>query len=144
MGKEFTVFKFRTMYATHPAGSPITVKGDARITPVGGFLRRVKLDELPQLWNVLKGDMSLVGPRPKLPHHEGLRLVVRPGLTGAATFAFRDEEELLAVFPAEELERAYEEYIKPTKARLDCEYMRRATFSSDLAILWKTIKSCFC
>lgn len=131
------------MYATHSSGSPITVKGDVRITPVGAFLRRLKLDELPQLWNVLKGDMSLVGPRPKLPHHEGLHLVVRPGLTGAATLAFLDEEELLAAFQAEELERIYEKYVKSTKAQLDYDYLRRATFMSDLAIIWKTAMSCF-
>ena len=106
MGKEFTVYKFRSMYVTHRPGSPVTVRGDARITQVGAFLRRFKLDELPQLWNVLKGDMSLVGPRPKLPHHEGLHLLVRPGLTGAATLAFRDEEELLAAFPQKSLERS--------------------------------------
>ena len=143
MGKEFTVYKFRTMYLTHRPGSPVTVKGDVRITPVGVILRRFKLDELPQLWNVLKGDMSLVGPRPKLPHHEGLHLLVRPGLTGAATLAFRDEEELLAAFPPEELARVYEEFVKPAKARLDYDYMLHATFISDLAILWKTVISCF-
>lgn len=142
LGKEFTVYKFRSMYAANRSGSPVTVRGDARITPVGAFLRRFKLDELPQLWNVLKGDMSLVGPRPRLPHHEGLHLLVRPGLTGAATLAFRDEEELLAAFPPDDLGRVYEEFVKPAKARLDYDYMRRATFTSDLAILWKTVISC--
>jgi len=143
-GKKFTVYKFRSMYVCPQYSSPITVRGDARVTPVGAILRRFKLDELPQLWNVLKGDMSLVGPRPKLPHHGGLHLTACPGLTGAATLAFRDEEELLAAIPEEELDEIYEKYVKPAKARLDFEYMRNATFTSDLAILWKTAVSCVC
>jgi lipopolysaccharide/colanic/teichoic acid biosynthesis glycosyltransferase len=130
------------MRVEDPPGLPITVTGDPRITALGAFLRRYKLDELPQFWNVLIGDMSLVGPRPKLPHHEGLNLSYRPGITGMATLAFRDEENLLSVIPQYQLDSVYDKYIKPTKARLDSEYMKSATFWSDLTVLWSTAFSC--
>lgn len=141
-GREFTLYKFRSMRVTEQCGSPVTVIGDARITPIGTFLRRFKLDELPQFWNVLRGDMSLVGPRPKLPHHEGLHLPCRPGITGAATLAFRREEELLASIPDHELDAFYEEFIKPEKARLDLEYIQTATFRADVRLMWKTVACC--
>ena len=141
-GEEFTLYKFRSMHVEEEAGRPITVTGDSRITRCGAFLRRYKLDELPQLWNVLKGEMSLVGPRPKLPHHEGLQLSCRPGITGAATLTFRREEELLAIVPGEELEAFYAEVVKPSKARLDLEYLQKATLLSDLRLLWATGASC--
>ncbi|MBV8113975.1 MAG: sugar transferase [Silvibacterium sp.] len=139
---EFILFKFRSMRVEDPCGPAITVSGDCRITPVGAFLRRYKLDELPQFWNVLKGNMSLVGPRPKLPHHEGLDLAYRPGITGVATLAFRDEEKILAGIPREHLDAFYEVCIKPRKAQLDLEYMRTATLGSDLRLLWRTCASC--
>lgn len=141
-GKEFTLYKFRSMTPAQGAGCCITVAGDARITPVGAFLRRYKLDELPQFWNVLKGDMGLVGPRPKLPHHEALHMACRPGITGVATLAFHKEEEFLSTIPEEELDAFYEVFVKPTKANMDQEYMRTATFSTDLSILWRTASSC--
>ncbi|HEX4064667.1 MAG TPA: sugar transferase [Acidobacteriaceae bacterium] len=141
-GAEFTLYKFRSMCVAESCGPPITVNGDSRITPLGAFLRRYKLDELPQLWNVLKGEMSLVGPRPKLPHHEGLELRCRPGITGAATLTFRREEELLAIVPAHDLETFYEEVVKPSKAQLDLEYLQKATLRSDLQLLWATGASC--
>jgi lipopolysaccharide/colanic/teichoic acid biosynthesis glycosyltransferase len=141
-GREFTLYKFRSMCVAGPSGSCITVVGDSRITPVGSFLRRYKLDELPQFWNVLRGDMGLVGPRPKLPHHEALHMEYRPGITGVATLAFRKEEEFLAGIPAEELEGFYEQFVKPAKARLDLEYMRTATFLSDLRVIGRTAASC--
>jgi lipopolysaccharide/colanic/teichoic acid biosynthesis glycosyltransferase len=141
-GREFTLYKFRSMRFEEGLGSKITVSGDSRITRVGSFLRRYKLDEIPQFWNVLNGDMSLVGPRPKLPHHEALRLTVRPGITGAATLAFRHEEELLLGIPEHALEAFYEVFIKPTKARLDFEYIRSATCQSDIRLLLSTIISC--
>jgi len=142
-GREFTLYKFRSMRCEGECGSCITVKGDSRITPVGAFLRRFKLDELPQFWNVLRGDMALVGPRPKLPHHEALHMACRPGVTGAATLAFRKEEEFLSGIPEHELEAFYEVFVKPAKARLDLDYMRSATIVSDLALLWRTASSCF-
>lgn len=143
-GREFTLYKFRSMATRGGSdnGSCITVTGDTRITPVGALLRRYKLDELPQFWNVLRGDMCLVGPRPKLPHHEALHMDCRPGITGAATLAFRNEEDFLSEIPEDQLEIFYEMFVKPTKAGLDLEYMRTATFASDLRILWRTATSC--
>lgn len=143
-GKEFTLYKFRSMSTDcgNASGSCITVTGDARITPVGMLLRRYKLDELPQFWNVLRGDMCLVGPRPKLPHHEALHMAARPGITGAATLAFRNEEDFLSDIPEDQLEVFYEMFVKPTKARLDLDYMRTATLTGDLKILWRTATSC--
>ncbi len=142
-GRTFVLYKFRSMQPGHD-GSAITILGDPRITHIGARLRRHKLDELPQLWNVLKGDMSLVGPRPKLPHHEALRLPCRPGITGAASLAFRDEEALLSGLPGAELEEIYERDVKPAKARLDLEYLRSATVTSDLKMIWMTAVSCLC
>ena len=141
-GKEFMLYKFRSMRVDYEACSPITVSGDPRITRLGSLLRRYKLDELPQLWNVLRGDMSLVGPRPKLPHHEALLMSARPSITGPATLAFRREEELLLCVPKHQLEIFYEVVIKPTKAQIDFEYMRNATFQSDMNLLWATLASC--
>ena len=86
--------------------------------------------------------MSLVGPRPKLPHHEALRMACRPGITGAATLAFRNEEEFLSEIPEDQLETFYETFVKPAKAHLDLEYMRTATLGSDLNILWRTASAC--
>lgn len=141
-GTEFTLYKFRSMHATNAFGSPITVVGDSRITWIGAFLRRYKLDELPQFWNVLKGDMSLVGPRPKLPQHEGLFLRVRPGITGAATLAFRQEEQVLAGIPKHQLDSYYQEVVKPSKAWIDLEYINKASFRSDLRLLSDTCTCC--
>lgn len=141
-GREFTLYKFRSMRDESGATSCITVSGDSRITRVGLLLRRYKLDELPQFWNVLRGDMGLVGPRPKLPHHEALHMTYRPGITGAATLAFRNEEELLSRIPEEQLESFYENFIKPAKAHLDREYMSSASPATDLKILWRTATSC--
>lgn len=141
-GTVFTLYKFRSMRLAADQSSPITVTGDSRITRIGKLLRNYKLDELPQFWNVLRGDMSLVGPRPKLPHHEGLHMPFRPGITGAATLAFRFEEEMLSQIPRKHLDRYYERFVKPSKAKIDWEYMRLATFRTDIGILWQTAKSC--
>jgi lipopolysaccharide/colanic/teichoic acid biosynthesis glycosyltransferase len=141
--EEFTLYKFRSMRVENSPGPAITVSGDSRITPIGVLLRRYKLDELPQFWNVLKGNMSLVGPRPKLPHHEGLDLPYRPGITGMATLVFRNEEKILSDIPHDQLDAFYESCVKPRKALLDMEYMRSATFWTDLKLLWSTATSCF-
>jgi len=136
--QEFTLYKFRSMRVENSCGPAITVSGDARVTPIGAFLRRFKLDELPQFWNVLTGNMSLVGPRPKLAHHEGLDLPYRPGITGMATLLFRNEEEILSGIPHHQLEAFYETCIKPRKAHLDLEYMQSATLWTDLKLIWRT------
>ncbi|HEX3473024.1 MAG TPA: sugar transferase [Silvibacterium sp.] len=140
--EEFTLYKFRSMRVENSPGPAITVSGDTRITPIGAFLRRFKLDELPQFWNVLQGNMSLVGPRPKLPHHEGLDLPYRPGITGMATLLFRNEEEILSGIPHYQLEAFYETCIKPRKALLDLEYMQSATLWTDLKLIWRTAACC--
>lgn len=140
--RAFTLYKFRSMRVSDDAGPSLTVDGDPRITPLGAFLRRYKLDELPQLWNVLRGDLSLVGPRPKLPHLEALELPYRPGITGIATLAFRNEEKILSEVQACHIDSFYESCIKPRKARLDQEYMNSATLWSDLSLLCRTAFSC--
>jgi lipopolysaccharide/colanic/teichoic acid biosynthesis glycosyltransferase len=143
-GVLFTVYKFRTMTIDAQDDGPcLTKRGDPRVTRFGGFLRRYKLDELPQLWNVLRGDMSLIGPRPKLPHLEVMHMPFRPGLTGAATLAFRCEEEMLQDIPDHELEEYYCRTIKPLKAKIDWDYMGEATLASDFSLLYETAFSCF-
>jgi lipopolysaccharide/colanic/teichoic acid biosynthesis glycosyltransferase len=117
----------------------VTTAGNQRFTSIGPFLRRWKLDELPQLINVLMGDMSLVGPRPKLPEHQVETFVWRPGITGAATYAFACEEEFLAAVPAHHLDFYYHRKILPAKHKLDTEYMRKASFRSDLSLLINTM-----
>ena len=143
-GREFELLKFRTM--THGTGGPgITARGDGRITPVGRALRDSKMDELPQLFNVISGDMSLVGPRPdlqeiwsELPAEQRKVLTLRPGLTGWATLHFRHEEELLAQIPPQDLRDYYIKTLLPQKVQLDLEYARKARFLSDLLILFRS------
>jgi len=142
----FRLYKFRTM-RTEP-GPSVTVAGDPRVTKVGRLLRASKLDELPQLWNVLRGDMSFVGPRPELPEYVELFrdryvriLTVRPGITDLASVRFRDEEALLArtACPLKE----YVERILPQKLALAEEYLRRRSFWFDLTILAATAAAIF-
>jgi lipopolysaccharide/colanic/teichoic acid biosynthesis glycosyltransferase len=146
-GKLFEILKFRTMvHRPQGAGLGVTRKGDSRVTAMGRVLRRVKLDELPQLFNVLRGDMSLVGPRPDLPEFcQAVRpeqqrvFTLRPGLTGWATLHFRDEEKLLAVVPEEQTASYYVDHILSQKARLDLDYAQRATLLGDLKIVLRTL-----
>jgi len=142
-GRVFILYKFRSMRLASEQFSAITVTGDSRVTWVGKILRKCKLDELPQFWNVLRGDMSIVGPRPKLPHHEGLQMPFRPGITGPATLAFRHEEKLLSEIPREHLDAYYQRFVKPRKAAIDMAYMRNASLKSDLLLLLHTAASCF-
>lgn len=125
--------------ARSAARAGITAGSNQRFTPVGPFLRRWKLDELPQLLNILRGEMSLVGPRPKLPCYETESLTCRPGLTGFATMVFAREEWAMAEVPCAEVEAYYLEVVKPFKHRLDVEYMERATFISDLALIVRSV-----
>jgi lipopolysaccharide/colanic/teichoic acid biosynthesis glycosyltransferase len=143
-GHEFTMYKLRTMRRDAASTGPgITGRGDARITSLGRALRRTRLDELPQLWNVLRGDMSLVGPRPEDPRfvarytpEQRTVLSVRPGITGPAQLAYRDEERLL---PAEATEDAYARDVLPAKLAIDLAYVRRPSLLRDLAVLARTL-----
>lgn len=136
----FTIFKFRTMVEhSEGIGPEHTAIGDPRITTFGRFLRHFKLDELPQLYNVLRGDMSLVGPRPKLLQHEQSKMLCRPGVTGAATLAFRREQQLLCQIPVGRVDEFYQHYVAPLKMALDQDFMRRESLSADLRVLFATV-----
>jgi lipopolysaccharide/colanic/teichoic acid biosynthesis glycosyltransferase len=136
-GTLFPIFKFRTMvHAEAPSGPTRTRDRDPRITPLGRYLRKWKLDELPQLYNVFRGEMSFVGPRPKLPQHtEIANMPYRPGVTGRATLEFRQEEKLLGSIEADRLDMFYKTRIGPLKERLDRCYMCNASFLSDARIV---------
>ena len=145
--RQFTILKFRSMRKAG-GGVEITSSGDPRVTRVGRFLRRYKLDELPQLWNVLRGDMSLVGPRPEVPRYvdpnepawsEVHR--VRPGITDLATLVYRDEERILAGFG--DPEQGYREVVLPAKLLLNLEYLRCRSVLRDLKLLALTIRYSF-
>lgn len=138
-GQLFTIFKFRTiLHDDNAAHHPVTTDGNQPFTAIGPFLRRWKLDELPQIINVLRGDMSLVGPRPKMPEH-AFDVPCRPGITGAATIAFAREESLLDRVPEHDLENYYHRVVLPTKRRLDAQYMARASFFSDLRLIVNSV-----
>ncbi len=145
-GRKFKVLKFRTMVQdAHKRGGAITAGHDPRITRVGRILRKTKLDELPQLWNVLKGEMSLVGPRPEVekyvqlwePTLRELVLSVRPGITGLTQIRYRHEEALLAQQP--DPEKYYREVLLPLKLASDVEYVQRRSLPFDLYLLARTL-----
>lgn len=144
-GAPFKVLKFRTMYKDAERAGQLTVSGrDPRITPSGYFLRKYKLDELPQLFNVIKGDMSLVGPRPEVPAYVELYtndqkrvLSVKPGITDAASLEFINENELLA--DADDPQKYYKEVILPRKLGLQLNYVDQRSFMGDLSIIVKTV-----
>ncbi|GAA0076888.1 sugar transferase [Clostridium sp. CTA-5] len=147
-GKEFEILKFRTMVVdAEKLGKQITVGKDNRITKVGAFLRKYKLDELPQLINVFKGEMSLVGPRPEVPRYVKLynqdqRQVfeVKPGITDLASIRYKDENELLG--KAENPEEFYINTIMPDKLALNLEYIKKSNIFFDIYIILKTILKC--
>ena len=142
-GVPFTIYKFRSMRKDN-AGLKISTSSDSRITPVGRILRKTKLDELPQLWNVLKGDMSFVGPRPEVREYTDLYtpeqrqvLLVRPGITGLASIRYRNENDLLSA--STDLNRTYIEEVMPAKLALDLEYIPRACVSYDVRLILETL-----
>jgi lipopolysaccharide/colanic/teichoic acid biosynthesis glycosyltransferase len=143
-GVPFRIHKFRTM-REGAAGLAITVRADPRITKAGAFLRRTRIDELPQLIDVLQGTMSLVGPRPEVPRYVALyppalrerALAVRPGITDPVSLDFIDEAALLAA--AADPEREYVERILPVKVQRQAEYAERASLATDIAVLWRTV-----
>ena len=143
-GRPFTMWKLRTMKSCPTITTHITTIDDPRITPLGHFLRQTKLDELPQLWNILKGDMSLVGPRPDVPGfadklvgEDRVLLNIRPGITGLATLAFRNEEILLS--KQKHPEKYNREVIWPEKVRLNRYYIEHYSLWMDVTILFKTV-----
>ncbi len=144
-GRPFELLKFRSM--THGAkGAAVTSTGDARITSAGRVLRKYKLDELPQLLNVVRGDMSLVGPRPEVsryverfPEAYAKILTVRPGITDLAAIAYRNEEELLA--RADDPEQTYVTEVLPAKIELYFRYLETRSFTTDLAIILRTLRA---
>lgn len=143
-GRRFKVVKIRTMRPSAALTTTVTTGNDPRITSLGRFLRRTKIDELPQLFNVLLGQMSFVGPRPDVPGfadrlegEERAMLSLRPGITGPATLAYRHEEELLNGQP--DPERYNREVIWPDKVRLNLDYIRRWSLLGDIRYIWRTV-----
>lgn len=143
-GRIFRLVKIRTMRNDKALRTTVTQAGDPRITRLGAWLRRFKVDELPQLWNVLIGDMSLVGPRPDVPGFADILtgkeksiLSLRPGITGPATLKYRNEEALLAAQDDPELFNR--EVIFPDKVEINLDYIRHWSFTGDLQYLWSTV-----
>jgi lipopolysaccharide/colanic/teichoic acid biosynthesis glycosyltransferase len=147
VGRSFRIFricKFRTM-AVSAGGGALTIGADPRVTRFGRFLRRTKIDELPQLFNILIGNMTFVGPRPEVPTYVELfrrdyeeLLKVRPGLTDLASLKYRDESTILA--DTENPESEYVSRLLPEKIRLSKEYMRRSSFAYDLTLIFETLR----
>ena len=142
-GRIFTMVKFRSMVVSH-SGSSVSVAGESRIPPLGAKLRKYKLDELPELWNVLIGDMSFVGPRPDVPGfadklvgEEREILQLRPGITGPASLKYRNEEEILA--SVDDPIRYNAEVIYPDKVRINLDYLRHWSFARDLKYIVQTL-----
>lgn len=142
-GRLFTMYKFRSMLVGH-GGSSVSVAGESRITPLGAKLRKYKLDELPELWNVLIGDMSFVGPRPDVPGYADMLkgadreiLRLRPGITGPASLKYRNEEELLA--KQENPQKYNDEVIFPDKVRINRYYLYHYSFVKDIQIIICTV-----
>jgi len=142
-GTLFSMYKFRTMFVNN-SGSTITIKGESRITELGIFLRKYKIDELPALWNVLKGEMSLVGPRPDIPGYadvlEGenrLILKLKPGITSPATLKYSHEEEILA--NVNNPQDYNDTVIYPDKVKMNLDYFYTRTFIGDIKIITNTI-----
>ena len=148
-GKIFNIFKFRTMHMQQPGGLQLTVSNDSRITSAGVFLRKYKLDELPQFINVLFGDMSIVGPRPEVQKYVNFYpedakekiFTVRPGITDKASLEFINENDLLD--SSTDPEKTYIEKILPVKISYYLDYVEKRTFSGDIVLIFKTLLSVF-
>lgn len=145
-GRLFSVVKIKTMRPSKSVTTTVTRIGDPRITTLGYILRKTKIDELPQLWNILVGDMSFVGPRPdvegfadELEGEQRLLLTVRPGVTGPATLKYRNEESLLAM--VKDPEHYNREVIYPDKVKINLEYIYNWTLIGDLKYIWQTVWS---
>jgi len=143
-GQPFQIIKFRTMVTEAERRRALSVKRDTRVTRVGRWLRRLEVDELPTLFNVLKGEMSIVGPRPELPQYiqgytpeQSLVFSVRPGMTDLGTLRFRNETERVA--SADDFEQVYRDCILPEKLSLNLEYVRRRSLLFDLYIIFATL-----
>jgi lipopolysaccharide/colanic/teichoic acid biosynthesis glycosyltransferase len=150
LGRPFSILKFRTMRVGSDRESKLTASKDPRSTRIGDLLRATKLDELPQLVNVLRGEMSLVGPRPGSPEHvakynaeQRLVLTVRPGITGAAALEYRNEPKVLAAVAADERENFYMERLLPQKINIDLEYLLNWTIWRDFGLMLRTATSVF-
>lgn len=142
-GKLFNMYKFRSMTIGH-SGSSVSVAGESRITPLGVKLRKYKLDELPELWNVLRGDMSFVGPRPDVPGyadqlkgHDREILKLKPGITGPASMKYRNEEELLA--KVDDPQKYNDEVIYPDKIKINLYYLEHHSFIKDIQMILCTV-----
>ena len=142
-GKIFTLVKFRTMIVAHD-GNSISIKGENRITKPGAFLRSYKIDEIPELWNIIKGEMSFVGPRPDVPGFadkltdENLNILkLKPGLTGPATLKYFNEDEILA--KVKDPKKYNDDFIYPDKVKINLDYYYHQSIWFDLKIIWKTI-----
>ena len=142
-GRLFTMYKFRSMTVSH-SGSSVSIAGESRITPLGAKLRKYKLDELPELWNVLIGEMSFVGPRPDVPGYaDKLKgkdrdiLKLKPGITGPASLKYRDEEELLANM--DDPQKYNDEIISPDKIRINLYYLEHYSFIKDIQMIICTV-----
>jgi lipopolysaccharide/colanic/teichoic acid biosynthesis glycosyltransferase len=150
VGETFKMWKFRSMITgADTVGPLITAAGDSRVNGIGRYLRRWKLDELPQLWNVLCGDMSLVGPRPELPLYvrdytpaQRQVFMVRPGITDPASLQYRNEEDILAA--AVDRESFYKKVVLPRKLVLNLDYIQSFSLRLDLALILRTLKAIFC
>lgn len=142
-GRLFTMVKFRSMIVDHD-GSSVSVAGESRITPLGAKLRKYKLDELPELWNVLIGEMSFVGPRPDVPGYADVLtgderevLKLRPGITGPASLKYRNEEELLAL--VDDPQKYNDQVIFPDKVRINRYYLHHYSFLMDIKLIYATV-----
>jgi lipopolysaccharide/colanic/teichoic acid biosynthesis glycosyltransferase len=144
-GQTFDLVKFRSM-RKQASGSSLTASGDTRVTNVGRVIRQYKIDELPQLWNVIRGELNFIGPRPEVPQFIEMAnplwratLELRPGITGLASLIYRDEEKLLAA--VREPEQYYRHIILPDKLRLNIEYSKHRSRRSDLQLIWLTLRA---